>query len=211
MTEIIISIEEKLDQQLEKVRDEFRERFMLEKDQHREINQINEKSPGKDKSRYRILVASDSMMNQIDETRLSKKGDVKVFCWGGCSIPQMREKIESLLEKDYYDFVILHVGTNDSTRRSSEDMLVEMIQLKQFVETMYGSKVIVSNIIERTDDGKANLTIKRFNEKLARLNIPIMDNANITSKYLGKKGHHLTSPYGCGRLAKNLISLIRKL
>ena len=94
---------------------------------------------------------------------------------------------------------------------TSEDMLTEILQLKHYIEARYSAKVIISVLIERSDDGKANFTIKNFNKKLSNLKIPIMNNSNITSKYLGKKGLHLTSPHGSGRLAMNLISLIRKL
>ena len=54
----------------------------------------------------------DSMMNQIDETRLTTKFQVKVSCWGGCNISA--------------------------------------------IETTYFAKVIISNIIGRTDNGKAD-------------------------------------------------------
>ena len=101
-------------------------------------------------------------------------------------------------------------GTNDGVIRTS-DMIMEIMQLKQYIEMSFSAKVIISNIIERIDDGNANLTIKRFNEKLSILKVTIMDNSNITSKYLGKRGLQLTSPHGSGRLAMNLISLIRKV
>ena len=88
-------------------------------------------------------------------------------------------------------------------------MLPDIIRLKEYIEKSYASRVIISNIIERLDDKKANFTIRRFNDKLSKLNILVMDNSNITSKYLGEKGHHLTSPHRSGRLAMNLINLFR--
>ena len=70
-------------------------------------------------------MASDSMMNQIDETRLGTKFQVKVCCWGGCNIPAMRDKLDPILDNPSYDVIVLHVGTNDSSTRSSQDMLAE--------------------------------------------------------------------------------------
>ena len=163
------------------------------------------------KSKARILIALDSMMNQIDENRLSRIHEVNVLCWGRCNIPNMRNNLNDILERESFEVVILHVGTNDTVIRTSDDMIVEIKQLKQYIEISFSSKVIISNIIERIDDGKANLTIKRFNEMLSILKVTIMDNSNITSKYLGKRRLHLTSSHGSGRLAINLISLIRKL
>ena len=113
------------------------------------------------------------------------------------------------MEKESYDYIIINAGTNNSITRTSEEMLVDTMELKQYVENTYHSKVIISNIIGRLDDSKANITIRHFNEELSKLDITIMDNSSITSKHLGKRGLHLTSPHGSGRLAMNLINLIR--
>ena len=162
-------------------------------------------------SKKSMLIASDSMMNQIDETRLSKQMEINVRCWGGCNITGMYDKLDTILKNKSYDYVILHVGTSDSVYKPSENMLTDIIKLKQYVENTYGSSVIISNLITRVDNAKADFTIKSFNRKLSNLKIPIMDNANITSNFLGRKGLHLSSPNGTSMLAKNLISLIRGL
>ena len=120
---------------------------------------------------------------------------IKVACGAGCNLKHMRGKLESISDKASYEYIIINVGTTDSTTRTSEEMLVDTMELKQYVENTYYSKVIVSNIIGRLDDGKANKTIRHFNEKLSKLDIMIMDNSNITSKYLGKRGLHLASPH----------------
>ena len=135
---------------------------------------------------------------------------IDIKCWGGCKINDMYEHLDSTLTKGKYDYLLLHVGTSDSVFRDSESMLIDIIKLKQYIESS-GTKVIISNIIDRSDNGKASITIKRFNEKLSKLKIPIMDNSNITSKYLGRKGLHLAARHGTGKLAMNLISLIRGL
>ena len=193
----------KLDKQLSDVRYNKHQNYMREFNPAKEVD--------KSVNKRNILVASDSMMNQIDGNRLSKTFDVKVMSWGGCSINELMGKLEPILEKQSFEYIIIHVGTNDSTTRTSDDMLHDIILLKDYIELTYSSKVIISNIIERQDDMKANLTIQYFNEKLSKLNLLVMDNSNIISKYLGKKGHHLTSPHGSGRLAMNIINLIRRL
>ena len=108
----------------------------------------------------------------------------------------MREKHQSYMREKHQSYMReKHQSYMDSTTRTSEEMLVDTMELKQYVENTYYSKVIVSNIIGRLDDGKANKTIRHFNEKLSKLDIMIMDNSNITSKYLGKRGLHLASPH----------------
>ena len=94
------------------------------------------------------------MMNQIEGTRLSKMYDIKVACWGGCNIRQMRGKLGPILEKESYDYIIINFGTNDSITRTLEEMLVDIMELKQYFENTYHSKVIISNIIGRLDDSR---------------------------------------------------------
>ena len=78
-------------------------------------------------------------------------------------------------------------------------------------ENTYSWNVVISNIIVRTDNGKAILTGKRFNEKLSRLKVQVLDHSYITSNYLGRKGLHLTSLYGSAKLAKNFLVSLRNL
>ena len=64
-------------------------------------------------------------------------------------------------------------------------------------------KVIFSIPTIRTDDEKASLTIFRVNKHLGELKVDTIDNTNISSKDLGKKGLHL-SKSGKSKLAKNV-------
>ena len=162
--------------------------------------------------RKKVLIASDSMCNQLDETRMSNdKFDVNIHCWGGCNIHEMLVKVKPILDKKSYDVVVLQVGTNDSTFKTSNDMLNDIIRLKQNIENTYACEVVVSNIIDRLDNAKARITGKRFNEKLSQLQIRVLDHSNITGNYLGKKGLHLISPKGTAILAKNVITFLRNL
>ena len=62
----------------------------------------------------------------------------------------------------------------------------------------------------RIDNSKARLTIKHLLSKIKHMKVKYMLNNNISENCLGRKGLHL-NPRGTGRLAVNLISLIRKL
>ena len=70
--------------------------------------------------------------------------------------------------------------------------------------------VIISSLINRYDHAKAQLTVTKVNELLSKMNIPIIDNNNITRDHLGKKGLHL-NPRGIGKLAVNFVKSLRNL
>ena len=62
----------------------------------------------------------------------------------------------------------------------------------------------------RTDDPTASRVVRETNSKFNHLDTTILRNDNIEEEQLGKKGLHL-SGYGTGRLAKNLIEMIKEL
>ena len=157
-----------------------------------------------------ILCASDSMMNQIDENRLSRKFNVKVRCFSGCRINDMYDYLTPLLQKEP-DYVILHVGTNDTATKSSDKILNELLDLKAHIERVLPTAtIILSQPIIRTDNVKANLTIRRLIGQLGNLDIRVLDHTNINVDHLGKKGLHLNGR-GTGRMAMNFISMFRQL
>ena len=160
-----------------------------------------------------VLIVGDSMLNQLDEERMSKASgkQVKVRSFGGANVARLRDEKLALLLKKKPEKVILHVGTNDSTNKTSENIMNELLQLKHHIEGQLENCIVGFSLpIRRTDDSKANLTIRRLNERMNLLKIHILTNYNIDEKCLGKKGHHM-NPRGVARLAMNLRSLIRKL
>ena len=62
----------------------------------------------------------------------------------------------------------------------------------------------------RTEDAKANITIRGLNAKLNNSTILLLGNDNIGVEHLGKKGLHLNN-HDTAKLASNIISLIRQL
>ena len=64
-------------------------------------------------------IVSDSMMNRIDEKRLSQKfGNVKIFHFSGARNEDLNHYVVSFI-KNKPDYLILHVGTSDATTNSS--------------------------------------------------------------------------------------------
>ena len=86
----------------------------------------------------------------------------------------------------------------------------KLLTLKKFIEhTLPESNVFIRNLITRTDNGKASLTVIKTNEHLHGLQMDVIDNGNITSNELNKGGLHL-NPRGLGKLAINFIRRIKK-
>ena len=153
------------------------------------------------------LIVGDSMLNGLDETRLK---NCKVRAYGGSSIEDLHYNLVPLLRKRP-STIILHTGTNNSTRDNSAQIIEKLINLKEFIISHTPHvKIIISSLIQRYDDTKAQLTSDITNTKLNTVGVDIIDNNNITRKHLGKKGHHMT-PYGTGRLAMNIINTLKSL
>ena len=68
---------------------------------------------------------------------------------------------------------------------------------------------MISNLITRTDNGKASLTVIKTNKHLNGLQMDFINNGNITSNEL-KKGGLKLNPRDLGKLAINFIRRIKK-
>ena len=92
----------------------------------------------------------------------------------------------------------------------SNNVLDKILSLKLCVKKSFPeSTIIISNIIDRLDNGEAALSAKRLNEHLCSLEVEI-DYSNIGKESLGKKGLHLNSR-GSGKLTKSCIKKIKNL
>ena len=90
--------------------------------------------------------------------------------------------------------------TPNSTSRAILDHI-----LSYFLEkTLPQSKVRISNVVKRTDNGKATLTVNKVNEHLSALQLDIDDNSNINVPGLNRGRLHQNET-GTGRLAVNFV------
>ena len=89
----------------------------------------------------------DSMLSCIDGTRMSKKFNIKVRLFPGAKTDDMFHYLVPLLEKDP-EYVILHVGTNDSVDHLSNDIISKI--------KVPSCKVIISTPIKRHGNKKAS-------------------------------------------------------
>ena len=109
------------------------------------------------------------------------------------------------------DFLLIHVATNDSIKKTSDEMLFELEELTNFVNKILpGTQVIISTPIILADYIMAKNRIINHNEKLKKSQLRILDNSNLNISHLGRKGLHFSN-HGTKKMAVNLISLIRRL
>ena len=151
----------------------------------------------------------DSVLNGLIEQNLSKQHNVRIRKFPGATADDLNYHEHSTIRKKL-KHIIVHIGTNDTTRSASREILDKLLQLKTLVkETLPETEVTFSTLTIRSDNGKAALWVKNLCDHLLVLNIDIIDNRNITSKHLGRKGLHLNKS-GSTRLAKNIIYKLRK-
>ena len=127
-----------------------------------------------------ILTAGDSMINGIDEKRLSKKNsNVKVRYFNGALVEDMFYNLVPLLRKKPCA-LILHVGTNNTVSDSSTVILKKINSLISYIKINNPERrIIVSQPVRRTDNGKATLTLNNLNKILAELDVGQTDNSSI--------------------------------
>ena len=152
------------------------------------------------------------MFHEIDKNRLSgaKLNSVKVRIFRGATIDAMKDFLKPYLNRSPTN-IILHVGTNNSINDSSSVILNKFLSLKNFIHTeLPESNAILSNIIDRSDNGIGRLKISNFNKHLNSIKIDTIDNGNISSEHLNGSGLHLNR-YGKGKFAIRLIKKLREL
>ena len=158
------------------------------------------------------LIAEDSMLHEIDKIRLSraKPNSVKVRIFRGAAIDDMKDFLKPYLKRLPTN-ILLHVGTNNSINDSSSVILNKLLSLKYYIHTELSEfNVILSNIIDRSDNSIARLKISNFNIHLNSLKIDTIDSSSISTEHLNGSGLHLNR-LGKGKIFLNFIKKLREL
>ena len=88
----------------------------------------------KGEKRKVVCILSDSMLNRIDENRLCKDiYDIKLQCHGGCTVQCMYTHLPWAF-KQLPEYMLLHIGTNDCLRKTSDEVITEIMKLKDTLE-----------------------------------------------------------------------------
>ena len=157
-----------------------------------------------------ILIAGDSMINGINEKCISANlKSVKVRCFSRATIDDMYFNLIPLLRKKTP--LVLHVGTNNSLNKISFQIYDKLLNLVHFIkENKPNCHFVLSSKMDRLDDGKVALTIKRLNSLLSESSLDIIDNSNIGHSFLGMHRLHLNE-HSVGKLALNFVKRIRSI
>ena len=196
-----------LKQQLEQVRLQKKREFNKYQSQQRDkISQGQDIYPPGN-----CFITEHSMLNGLIEENLSKQHNVRIRKFPGVTVDNLNYHVHPILRKKQ-KHIIVHMGTNGATRSTSREILEKQFleKLRTLIkETLPETEVTFSTPTIRSDNGKAALTVRNLCDHLLDLNMDILDNRNITSKHLGRKGLHLNKA-GSTRLAKNIIYKLQK-
>lgn len=168
-----------------------------------------EKKSNEDTNRKKICILSGSMLNRLDGKRLSNDHvDVRIRCHGGCTIKCLYTHLPwaFALQPEH---IIIHVGTNDCAKKTSDEVLKELFDVRIYIQKVLPScKIWFSLPLVRTDDKRANIIIRHLNIKMMKLCDMVLDNSNIKECHLSRKGLHLND-HGTKLMARNIISHIK--
>ena len=115
------------------------------------------------------LIVGDSTILGIEEKRMGKR--VKVRGFPGAIINDFYDYLKPLLEQEP-SFVTIMTCTDDMIEKDSDDILDEILNLKQFVENkLPDCKVKISCPTMRFGNDKLKVTTLNLRKKLLALNI----------------------------------------
>ena len=156
------------------------------------------------------LITGSSILLGIQEGKL-RNYKAKVRAFSGATVDDMHDYLKPLLRKKP-DNIILHIGTNDSLNKSAKDIMEEIINLVEFIESELPTvNLCISCPVMRIDNMRANKVLRDLSFLITssfRSNIIIHDKFNGTC--LGHKGLHLNAK-GSTLLVTNYISHMPRL
>ena len=112
------------------------------------------------------LIVGDSMLAGIDKNRLKTgKHKVKVRYFPGARTDDTYDYMKPLLWK-LPEYIILHIGINDTLDNTSRATLDKVLKLKTYIQQeLPKCKITISTPIKRRANGKASLTISHLSKK----------------------------------------------
>ena len=164
----------------------------------------------------RTLVIGDSMIKHIDQQKIQRaSGDQSVVhSYSGAKVDEIKNKIKHSMEKDQFETIILHVGTNDLVHEDSEMVATKMDALIKEAKSK-ARHVVVSSIIKRYDSRVALSRITLFNNLMIDLcsqhNTTYLNNDHIDKSLLNRSNLHLNQngDRALGRTFCNYLKSIR--
>ena len=116
-----------------------------------------------------MLVVGDSMVNGLEESKLSKTRHIRVQPIPGGKIEDIQQNLKDLFHEDL-ETVIIHASANNATIDTPQMIVDKLITLKQEIKgSLPKCRVIISKLILRTDNTKVNTTIRNTNRLIKEL------------------------------------------
>ena len=108
----------------------------------------------------------DSMVKHIDGNKIGRaaRGKAISHSYSGATVNQLAKKFdENHAEKEQYNTIILHVGTNDLVREEPKKVAADMENLINKAKA-HTNKLAVSGVIKRYDGKVNNHKIDQYNK-----------------------------------------------
>ena len=138
------------------------------------------------------VIEGDSILKSIVEEKLCGEGRlVKVKRFSGSNVDGLGHHIIPITRKKPTNMII-HTETNNAPSSTSRETQDDLFKLKALVnKKLPQCKVWLSTHSLRTDNGKATLTVSQLANHLLNLYTDVINNRNIKSRHLSRKGLHL--------------------
>jgi lysophospholipase L1-like esterase len=176
--------------------------------------QAEVKSPSARKRK--TVIVGDSIVKGLQQHKLARaaKQDVTVKCFPGSTVGDMSDYVKPILRRKP-DNIILHVGTNDTSKRKATEIMNDIYRLCQEIkEAAPDVEIILSELTKREDNEKAKQTVNELNKLLENYctatNLSLITHNNITNTSLNISHLHLNR-YGSSIFARNIIKYLHRL
>ena len=137
-----------------------------------------------------VLITGSSILNGVDEYRMKNVKDhlIKVRAFPGARINDMYSYLTPLFFKNP-TYIFLHIGSNDSIKKSSSQILEEIMKLKDFIESKLPYCIVfLSAPVLRLDNRKAQATLNNLKYDMRDLT-NVIYHENIDESCLGENAY----------------------
>ena len=186
----------------------------IQSKQTREQNQENGPKQAKTKSRKRITIVGDSMLNGILDEGLQKDHNVQVKRHPGATTRDIVDYVRPVIRKKP-DCIIIHAGTNDLTSQEKPDTVSNFRKIIEEAKLESpDTSIVLSTAVMRKDkqaiDKKVSMPAlnREIREFANAMKISVVDNSNLDVSCLSRKKLHLNEK-GNAYLARNFLNFIK--
>ena len=142
-----------------------------------------------------------------NKLRQNLRKNVLVRTFPGAKVMDMKHYVQPALSTSP-ETLVLHVGTNDLSQKSVQEVLQDLTSLGQSICTdSPKTKLVISGIIKRTDNSNLTSKVSELNATLRQVcttnNWSYISHENIDRTHLNTSGVHLNKQ-GTAIMAQNI-------